>query len=168
MKTLPGKSGAIAPCVLACTVCLLLFCGCEQPTQSRVPDGSRFDKTQAQAPPLPPKDLPPSAKTLYSMADILATQGKDKECEFVLRRCISQYAEFIPAYNGLAELQMRQGRVHEAIATLSQALESRPKDPVLLNNLGMCFLIRKEYAKALDHFTRAGGVVPERDRKSVV
>ncbi len=110
------------------------------------------------------EDPPPSAKTLYSMADILATQSKDTECEFVLRRCISQYPRFISAYNSLAELQMRQGRVHQAVAVLSRALEIRPRDPVLLNNLGMCFLIRKEYAKALDRFTEAAGIVPESEK----
>jgi Flp pilus assembly protein TadD len=109
-------------------------------------------------------DQPPNAKTLYSMADILATQGKDAQCEFVLRRCVQEHPRFTPAYNSLAELQMRQGRVHEAVAVLSKALEIRPKDPVLLNNLGMCFLIRKEYGKALDQFTQAGGLVPESEK----
>jgi len=162
MRTLHHGLPAVAPYVLACAACLSLLCGCSQPAQPGVSNSPRFDKAQTKFD--AQKDLPPSSKTLYSMADILATQGKDKECEFVLRRCISQYPEFIPAYNSLAELQMRQGRVHEAIALLSGALQIRPKDPVLLNNLGMCFLIRKEYAKALDHFTQAGGVVPESEK----
>jgi serine/threonine-protein kinase len=95
------------------------------------------------------------------MADILATQGKDTDCEFVLRRCIHEHPQFTPAYNSLAELQMRQGRVHEAIDILSEALRVRPRDPVLLNNLGMCFLVRKQYEKALELFLLAAGVVPE-------
>ena len=98
------------------------------------------------------------------MADILATQGKESACEFVLRRCISEYPRFVPAYNSLAELEMRQGRVNEAVADLSKALEIRPRDPVLLNNLGMCFLVRQEYAQALDQFTKAAGVVPENEK----
>ncbi len=98
------------------------------------------------------------------MAEILATQGKEAQCEFVLRRCVQEHPRFTPAYNSLAELQMRQGRVHEAVAVLSKALEIRPKDPVLLNNLGMCFLIQKEYIKALDQFTQAAGLVPESEK----
>jgi serine/threonine-protein kinase len=98
------------------------------------------------------------------MADILATQGKDTECEFVLRRCIRQYPQFTPAHASLAELQMRQGRVHEAVDVLSGALQIRPRDPVLLNNLGMCFLVRKEYEKALEQFTKAAGLIPESKR----
>ena len=112
----------------------------------------------------PQGDRPPTARTLYSMADILATQGKDAECEFVLRRCIGQYSQFTPAYNSLAELQMRQGRVHEAVETLSVALDNSPQDPVLRNNLGMCFLVRKEYDKALEQFTVAAGAVPESEK----
>ncbi len=162
MRTRHGEPGASTPPVLAGILCVAMLCGCTPSAQPPAPGASRFDKAQTKFE--TQKDLPPSAKTLYSMSDILATQGKDAECEFVLRRCVSQYPEFTPAYNSLAELEMRQGRVHEAIATLSKALEMRPKDPVLLNNLGMCFLLRKEYAKALDRFTLAGGVVPESEK----
>lgn len=143
-------------------LCLAFLCGCAQPPLSSVRDGPLSDKTQAQVTTQP--NQPPSARTLYSMADILATQGKDTECEFVLRRCIGQYPRFTPAYNSLAELHMRQGRTSEAVELLSKALEVRPQDPVLLNNLGMCLLVRKDYEKALERFTRAAGVVPESGR----
>jgi len=107
------------------------------------------------------QDRPPTQKTLFTMADILATQGKDRQCEFVLRRCIQEYPQFMPAYNRLAELLMRQGRANEAVMVLAEALQIRSDDPVLLNNLGMCLMIRKEYGKALEHFTRAAGLRPE-------
>lgn len=136
-------------------LCVLSWCGCSQ-------TGSRFRQQQAVSE--PPRDRPPTAKTLYSMAQILATQGKDAECEFVLRRCVQEYPPFTPAYNSLAELQMRQGRIHEAVDTLSAALKARERDPVLQNNLGMCLLLRKEYDRALEHFTVAAGVVPENEK----
>ncbi len=142
--------------------CLILLYGCLKSEQSSVNYGARSGEASTEFETR--RDQPPTAKTLYSMADILATQGKDKECEFVLRRCIQQYPQFIPSYNRLAELQMRQGRVHEAIDALSKALQIRPRDPVLLNNLGMCRLIRKDYQKALVHFTEAAGLVPESER----
>jgi Flp pilus assembly protein TadD len=144
----------------AWAACLALVAGCEEPTRSATAaKGLRLE--QATVPPEVQPDAPPTAKTLYATADILAAQGKDTQCEFVLRRCLRQYPRFTPAYNSLAELQVRQGRVHEAVATLTQALEVRPRDPVLLNNLGMCLLIRKEYGPALERFTEAGGLVPE-------
>ncbi len=155
---------------LACALCVAFLCGCSQSysgsdrqysqkddpsLNSTAGSGSQFDAAS---------NRPPTPKTLYSMAEILATQGKDAECEFVLRRCISDYPQFTPAYNRLAELQMRQGRVHEAVDTLSVALEISPRDPVLLNNMGMCLLVRKEYDKAAERFGQAAGVVPENKR----
>ncbi len=135
---------------------VFLSCGCSQPN----PSASRYGKPAAE----PQHDPPPSAKTLYSMAEILAAQGKDKECEFVLRRCLQDHPGSTPAYNSLAELEMRQGRIHEAVDTLSAALQIHPRDPVLQNNLGMCLLLGKEYERALDHFTSATGLVPENEK----
>jgi len=110
------------------------------------------------------RNAPPTAKTLYAMADILATQGKDSGCEFVLKRVIQEYPEFLPAYNSLAELQMRQHRTDEAIGTISRGLRIRPGDPVLLNNLGICWIVNKDYEKALEMFTRAADAMPRNAR----
>ena len=106
-------------------------------------------------------DNPPTAKTLCAMADILATQGRDSECEYVLKRIIQDNPKFLPAYNNLAELQMRQGRTNAAIQTLQQALGINPDDTVLLNNLGMCWIVRHDYENALKMFTKAAGLMPE-------
>jgi len=149
-------------CALCGVICLAILSGCSSSKQAAT--DSRAGQNTAQGPSHEREDPPPSAKTLYSMADILATQGKDVECEFVLRRCINQYPRFIPAYNSLAELQMRQGRVHQAADILLKALAIRPQDPVLQNNLGMCHLVKKQYEKALDRFTKAAGLVPESEK----
>lgn len=161
MKRFCWLSGYGARALLA-TLCLALLSGCSAAEKTGPDTGAHQSTAQRQL--QNRRDPAPSAKTLYSMADILATQGKETECEFVLRRCMSEYPQFTPAYNSLAELHMRQGRVHEAVAVLLRALEIRPRDPVLLNNLGMCFLGRKEYAKALEQFTTAAGVVPESEK----
>jgi Flp pilus assembly protein TadD len=149
----------VRACLLGLSV--FLWCSCSPPSPSVSRSTARFGKPPAAE---PQRDPPPSAKTLYSMAEILTTQGKDKECEFVLRRCMQDHPRFTPAYNSLAELQIRQGRIHEAVDTLSAALQVRPRDPVLLNNLGMCLLLRKEYVRALEHFTSAAGLVPENEK----
>lgn len=106
-------------------------------------------------------DRPPTVKTLWATAQILATQGKDSECEYLLNRIIREDPVFLPARNGLAELQMRQGRTSAAIETLQDALRIQPEDPVLLNNLGMCWLVRRDYQKALEMFNKAAGLMPE-------
>jgi Flp pilus assembly protein TadD len=140
---------------------LLLAGGCAKPDRSASHARPQPDpRPAAEA----AHDPPPTAKTLYAMAQVLAAQGKEPECEFVLRRCVQEHPEFTPAHNRLAELQMRQGRIHQAIETLSAARKARPRDSVLLNNLGMCLLLHKEYAQALGHFTDAAGLVPESEK----
>lgn len=109
-------------------------------------------------------DRPPTAKTLYVMANIFASQGKYLECEAVYKKIIQEYPDFLPVYNNLAELQIRQGRIDEAIETIKSGLHIHPGDPLLSNNLGMCRIIRKEYEEALKMFTEAVNVMPENAR----
>lgn len=151
------------PLALVGALCMVFLSGCVQPSPSAVQGQVRLSGHQTESP-VQEADLPPSARTLKAMADILATQGKDAECEFVLRRCMQQYPRFTPAHNTLAELLMRQGRLHQAAAVLAQALAVFPQDPVLLNNLGMCHLLQREYEKSLACFTQAAGIVPEREK----
>ena len=35
---------------------------------------------------------------------MVSLEGKDRECEFVLRRCLQEHPRFTPAYNSLAEV----------------------------------------------------------------
>jgi len=59
---------------------------------------------------------------------------------------------------------MRQRRIKEAIETISSGLLINPKDPVLLNNLGICWIVRRDNQNALEMFTKAAGIVPENAR----
>ena len=141
---------------------LLCFGACSEPANSGsntylVPNNPAFG-FERQA------NQPPTAKTLFAIAGILATQGRDSECEFVMKRIIHEYPKFISAYNSLAELQMRRGRINEAIETLNSGLRIRYRDPVLLNNLGMCWIVRRDYENALEMFTKAAGIMPENAR----
>jgi tetratricopeptide (TPR) repeat protein len=103
---------------------------------------------------------PPTPRTLLAYARVLAAQEKEGECLFVLKKLIQDYPRFMPAYNELAELHLRHRRFEDATAVLNGGLNRAPRDPVLLNNLGMCWMLRNEYAKALVLFTRAAGLAP--------
>ena len=109
-------------------------------------------------------DRPPTSKTLFAMADILAAQGRDSECEFVLKRIIREYPKYLPAYNSLAELYMRQDRINAAIETIHDAFRINADDPLIQNNLGVCMIISGEYEKALEMFTKAASIKPENTR----
>ena len=140
-------------------LCVFCIAGCSEPAGAGmetdwVTDKSELDfQTQG--------NNPPTAKTLCAMAEILAAQGRDSECEYVLKRIIQDNPTFLPAYNSLAELQMRQGHTNTAIETLQHALAINPEDAVLLNNLGMCWIVRRDYETALKMFTKAAGIMPE-------
>jgi len=135
------------------------FSGCTESTTA-VPAGgwaqsSPDSQFQTQA------GRPPTTQTQWAMAEILAAQGKDSECEYVLRRIIQTDPKFLPAYNSLAELQMRQGQTNAATGTLQDAQRIGPDDPVLLNNLGMCWLVRRDYENALKVFDKAAAIAPK-------
>ena len=98
---------------------------------------------------------PPTAQTLYSMGRILAIQGRDRECEAIFKRVIHEHPTFLPVYSALAELQLRTRRIDEAIGTLSAGLRIRPENAVLLNDIGMCHLIKQQNEEALADFTQA-------------
>jgi len=140
-------------------VCVLCLGGCSEPAASG-PE-SVWGANDADIDFQTANSRPPTAKTMCAMADILATQGRDPECEYVLRRVLREHPEYLPAYNSLAELQMRQGLTSEAIETLRTALGLHPGEPTILNNLGMCRIVRGEYEDALDMFTKAAGSRPE-------
>jgi len=146
--------------ILAAAVLASVLAGCPQQHEGGVSYSGGKTDSQFQA----GADRPPTAKTLYTMARILASQGKDRQCQFVLMRTIQQYPDFMPAYCDLAELQLRRNAVDEAIRTLTAGLRISKQDPVLLNNLGMCRLLKGEYEKALDNFTQAAGIVPHDTR----
>lgn len=143
--------------------CMLWVIGCSEPASSGPGDadwsqGDSLSVFETEA------NRPATAKTLWAMANILATQGKDAECEFVLKRIIHEHPAFLPAYNNMAELQMRQGNIKAAVKTLHHGLRVDPEAPVLLNNLGMCWIFLQDNMIALEMFTKAAGAMPENRR----
>ncbi len=101
------------------------------------------------------KDRVPTAQTLYSMSRLLVVRHREAQAEYVLTRIIDEHPNFIPAYNDLAELQMRNDSTNDAMATLAMGLALDPQNPVLLNNSGVCLMVSEDYAGALDQFTAA-------------
>lgn len=162
LRTRPLPVTTPVAALLVGVVALIMMAGCAESVPPAQGDPARFSQPasaiQSQTEPAP------TPRTLLALADILAAQGKEKDCEFVLSTCIRQHPDFVPAYNSLAELQIRQGRIAEAAEGLAEALQIWPNDAVLLNNMGMCCLIRRDYETALAFFTRAAVCAPDRPR----
>jgi Flp pilus assembly protein TadD len=103
---------------------------------------------------------PPSARTLYALARILSGQAKYDECRFVLARLIKEHPHFTPPYSEMAELHIRDGKVRDALRTISLGLEVAPGDAALLNNRGMCWMLNESHEEALEDFRAASGAAP--------
>ena len=106
-------------------------------------------------------DRAPSANTLYALARVLSAQHRDAESQAILAKVIREHPDYMAAYIDLAELQMRARKVDGAIATLDAGLKVAPQHGVLLNDLGMCNLVKGRYEEALAYFTRAAGNNPD-------
>jgi Flp pilus assembly protein TadD len=109
-------------------------------------------------------DREPTARTLYATAVLLRGQRRDAECEATLLSVIRQHPTFTPAYSQLAELRVLQRRIDEARSVLAAGLKAQPGDAVLLNNLGMCWVLETNYPQALNAFTKAAAKMPQNAR----
>lgn len=105
-------------------------------------------------------DRAPNVRTLHTMSRVLASQGRDGQCEIVLNKLIREHPDFMPAYVELAELLMRDGRKYDATTVLSAAVQRKPGDPVIQNDLGMTLLLGGDHEGALKHFTIATELTP--------
>lgn len=106
-------------------------------------------------------NYPPTAKTLFRMGRILAAQKRYRRAEGAYRNCIARYPGYLPAYESLAELYLRQQQMTSAKNVLREGLEAAPESSILRNNLGMCELRLGDYEQALVEFKAAAKVSPD-------
>lgn len=129
---------------------LFIFAGCARSPETitvNTPEGKQ-------------KFMAPLPATVYSMARLLESQGKHDEAEAMLRQLIAGHPSFMPAYQELAGSLVGRRQIDDALIVIGAGLKQSPRDPVLLNNAGMCELLRKDYSKALDSFKRAAQANP--------
>lgn len=106
----------------------------------------------------------PRANTMYSMCRILRAQGKTEQAEVSLVGLMSEFPNFGPAYNDLAEIQLERGHLDEAVHYLNEGIKVAPTDAILQNNAGVCALLRHDYPLALNHFQAAAAIAPYEQR----
>lgn len=84
-------------------------------------------------------------------------RGDDAEAERLLREAAAHPGARVEAHFNLALWGLRKGDLELARTSLEKALSLRPEDPDILNNLGVCHLLKKpgEFRKAEGYFTRA-------------
>jgi Flp pilus assembly protein TadD len=150
------------PWLIGALAGLLLVTGCvsgptspQQAPREATPSDLEFENGAKRA---------PEAGTLYVMAQLLTEQGKDDQAQTVLVRIIQEHPEFMPAYCDLSAIQMRHHQDGEAEKTLRAGLKIAPHEAVLLNDLGMCEMVRGDHEAAAAAFTKAAGWAPDQPR----
>lgn len=106
-------------------------------------------------------DRPPTPHTIYRLARLLAAQGKDQAAEAALLNSIQRYPDFQPSYEELANLYVRHRKIEDAVRVLQESLNISANDPVIRNNLGMCWLMLERHEMALDQFKLAAELAPD-------
>jgi tetratricopeptide (TPR) repeat protein len=150
---------AVLP-ALALIGAICLAAGCKsQPDPIRYSEMTPEDLEFAES-----VDRPPMAGTLYTLGRLLAAQGKEVQAEATLLTCIQKYPHHAPAYAELAALHVRARRYDRAVSILEDGLRVAPKNPILHNNLGMCFLLSGNYERSLSEFARAAETWPDNSR----
>lgn len=148
------SSRAAISCLLA-----IVLCGCattvapsSSSRQGPLLDvaGSKFDS--------------PSAQTMFAMAKLFKIQDRVDQAEVLLANVIEEYPLFAPAYCELAEIRLERGKVDSAMEVLVGGIEAAPNDSILLNDLGVCYILNGEPAQALEYFQRAVALNPIQKR----
>ena len=109
-------------------------------------------------------DRLPEPKTLLALSQLMIAQRRYDQAQFILARIIVEHPDYMAAYVELAELNLQMRRIHIAQEVLERGLAISAHDPVLLNNLGMCWFFRKDYGQAADQFSLAVASGPDNAR----
>ena len=103
----------------------------------------------------------PNPSTVVMTGRVLRSQGRISEAEFVLRRVVSEHPEYAPGYSELAELLLKDGRSQETVILLEAGTALIPTSAMLHNDLGMCFVVSREFESARQEFLVATELAPE-------
>jgi tetratricopeptide (TPR) repeat protein len=77
------------------------------------------------------------------------------------QQAIATDADYVPAYQALAGLYLKQRDYDRAVATYQKVLKGHPKEAVLWFELGMCYSRQRQWDQALANLRQAVALDPE-------
>lgn len=109
------------------------------------------------------QNMPELSPELYTAAARLSQQnGRFKEAMDQYNRALEIDGQNRNALIGLARLNQRAERDDEALRLYQQANTHHPNDPVILNDLGLCYARRGETNAAVSALAGASKAAPDR------
>ena len=100
---------------------------------------------------------------IYNQALVLHQRGKLVEAEQLYRQVLAVDARMLAARQMLGVLQVQQGRLEDALATMQSALALNPRHAGVLVNAGNILNLMGRFAESLEHYDRALAIAPDAD-----
>jgi len=97
---------------------------------------------------------------LLNLAAALAANGHEQEAQAIYSKLAEQEPCWLEPRLQAADLQLQQGDLEGAAATLSSALQIEPNSLAAHNNLGQVWAAHGDVKKALQHYQRALEIDP--------
>lgn len=107
---------------------------------------------------------PMNARGYEGRGRALLALREHEQAEVALRRAIDLDSGLWKAHEALGVLYDQLGAFDESIVQYRAALAVRLDEPSVLNNLGVAYYLKKDYAKAIETFERALSFTPEAER----
>jgi len=106
---------------------------------------------------------PPSADLHYDLANLLQSQGHDREALFHYAATIRLHPEHVYAYSNQGSVFSRLGRLDEAIASFQSALQINPHLAAVYYNLGNAYKDQGKQTQAIESYQKAIDCLPEQE-----
>jgi tetratricopeptide (TPR) repeat protein len=123
--------------------------------------------------PLTPLSAKPHASTYRAAGSLAEKSAEDpnrgpadrenlfEEARKNYQQAIATDPNYLPAYQALARLYLKEGDQERAVATYQKAIKAHPKAAPLWYELGMCYSRQKQWEPALTNLRQAVKLDPE-------
>lgn len=110
---------------------------------------------------------PDNARVLYYLAHIREQSGEAAQARTLYERAIRAAPQDAAAYLRLAMLEVAADQTETALRVLQDGLDQLPDDARFLELLAYIHLGRKDYAKALEYFSRTQAMLERSQRQPI-
>jgi predicted CXXCH cytochrome family protein len=107
------------------------------------------------------KHRPQNGEPYFALAEAYASLGQAQDAIRLYEEASRRKPEFVPASLGLARMLAKSDQHARGIEVLNKGLKRKPKDPAILNALGLLYLGQQKKTEAVTAFRAAVESDPE-------